>query len=167
MPGAYPKLYGSRPARFGSARHKWRSFRAGKGRASERGNRRHSLAPGGISVPDLSMFVNDSDISSHPAGHRFFGFGDQGEEMWVVLEGEAEISLRGRVLETVGPGGVFGEMALIDHRERSADVVAKTEIKVAPIDQKRFVYLLRNHPFFAIEVMKIMTDRLRHFDDLL
>jgi CRP-like cAMP-binding protein len=58
-------------------------------------------------------------------------------------------------------------MALIDHRERSADVLAATEVRAAPIDQKRFLYLIRNHPFFAIEVMKIMTDRLRHFDDLL
>jgi CRP-like cAMP-binding protein len=111
-------------------------------------------------VPDLSMFVNETDVRSYPSGHNFFAVGDVGDNMWVVLEGNVDISLRGRLLETVGPGGVFGEMALIDHRERSADVVA-------PIDQKRFVYLLRNHPFFAIEVMKIMTDRLRHFDDLL
>ena len=113
------------------------------------------------------MFVNETDVRSYPSGHNFFAVGDTGDDMWVVLEGNVDISLRGRVLETVGPGGVFGEMALIDHRERSADVVAKSEVKVAPIDQKRFVYLLRNHPFFAIEVMKIMTDRLRHFDDLL
>jgi CRP-like cAMP-binding protein len=67
----------------------------------------------------------------------------------------------------VHTGGIFGEMALIDHRERSADVIAKTDVRVAAIDQKRFLYLVRNHPFFAIEVMKVMTDRLRRFDDML
>jgi CRP-like cAMP-binding protein len=113
------------------------------------------------------MFVNESDLQTHPAGYRFFELGDTGEEMWVVLEGAVDIVLRGRVLETVGQGGIFGELALIDHRERSADVIAKTDVKVAPIDQKRFLYLLRNHPFFAIEVMKVMTDRLRRFDDLI
>lgn len=118
-------------------------------------------------MPDLSMFVNETDLQTHSAGHRFFEQGDTGEEMWVVVEGEVDIILRGKLLEAVGPGGIFGELALIDHRERSADVVAKTDVKVAPIDQKRFLYLLRNHPFFAIEVMKIMTDRLRRFDDLL
>ena len=56
---------------------------------------------------------------------------------------------------------------LIDHRERSADVTAKTDVKVSAIDQKRFLYLVRNHPFFALEVMKIMADRLRKFDDML
>ncbi len=118
-------------------------------------------------MPDLSMFANEGDTQTFPAGHRFFGAGDTGDVMWVVLAGEVDISLRGRILEKVGPGGMFGEMALIDHRERSADVLAATEVQAASIDQKRFLYLIRNHPFFAIEVMKVMTDRLRHFDDLL
>lgn len=45
--------------------------------------------------------------------------------------------------------------------------MAKTDVKVSAIDQKRFLYLVRNHPFFALEVMKIMADRLRKFDDLI
>jgi len=113
------------------------------------------------------MFANDLDAQHYPAGHRFFATGDHGEAMYVVTEGEVEITLRGKVLETVLAGGIFGEMALIDHKERSADVTAKTAVQVSSIDQKRFLYLVRNHPFFALEVMKIMTDRLRKFDDLL
>jgi CRP-like cAMP-binding protein len=118
-------------------------------------------------MADLSMFVSDGDVRAFPAGHRFFAAGDVGDDMWVVLEGAVEVTLRGRVLETIGPGGVFGELALIDHRERSADVTATSDVRVAAIDQKRFVYLIRNHPYFALEVMKLMADRLRHFDDLL
>ena len=120
-----------------------------------------------ISVADLSMFASDLDAQAYPAGHRFFNVGDHGEIMFVVTDGEVEIVLRGKVLETVVAGGIFGELALIDHRDRSADVVAKTAVKVSAIDQKRFLYLVRNHPFFALEVMKIMADRLRKFDDLL
>jgi CRP/FNR family cyclic AMP-dependent transcriptional regulator len=118
-------------------------------------------------VPDLSLFASGLDTAEFPSGHRLFATGDVGEVMYVLLRGEVEISLRGKVLESVHAGGIFGEMALIDHRERSADVVAKSDITVAAIDQKRFLYLIRNHPFFAIEVMKVMTDRLRAFDDLL
>jgi CRP/FNR family transcriptional regulator, cyclic AMP receptor protein len=115
-------------------------------------------------VADLSMFASDLDAQHFPAGHRFFTVGDHGEIMFVVTEGEVEVSLRGTLLETIHDGGIFGELALIDHRERSADVVAKTDVKVSMIDQKRFLYLVRNHPFFALEVMKIMADRLRKFD---
>jgi CRP-like cAMP-binding protein len=119
-------------------------------------------------VADLSMFASDLDAKQYPAGHRFITVGDEGDDvMYVVTEGEVEITLRGKVLETVSAGGIFGELALIDHRERSADVAAKTDVKVSTIDQKRFLYLIRNHPFFALEVMKIMADRLRKFDELL
>ena len=113
------------------------------------------------------MFANDLDAQDYPAGHRFMSVGDHGEMMYVVTEGEVEISLRGKLLETVHAGGIFGELALIDHKDRSADVAAKTDVKVSALDQKRFLYLVRNHPFFALEVMKVMADRLRHFDDLI
>jgi CRP-like cAMP-binding protein len=118
-------------------------------------------------VTDLSIFATDHDVQHHPAGQRIVAAGEHGDIMYVVTGGEVEIMLRGKVLETVHSGGIFGELALIDHRERSADVIAKTDVTVSAIDQKRFLYLVRNHPFFALEVMKIMADRLRKFDDLL
>jgi len=118
-------------------------------------------------VGDLSIFASDLDAQHYPAGYRFFSAGEHSEIMYVVADGEVEITLRGKHLETVHSGGIFGELALIDHRERSADVEAKTDVKVSAIDQKRFLYLVRNHPFFALEVMKIMADRLRKFDDML
>jgi CRP-like cAMP-binding protein len=118
-------------------------------------------------MPDLSIFADEPHTAAYPAGHHFMNTGDVGDTMYVVLAGEVDVLVHGKVMETVGTGGVFGEMALIDHRERSADVIAKTEVKAAAIDQKRFMYLIRNHPYFAIEVMKVMTDRLRRFDDLL
>jgi CRP/FNR family cyclic AMP-dependent transcriptional regulator len=115
-------------------------------------------------MPELSIFSKDPSKGNFPAGHRFFSFGERGELMYVVVSGEVEITLRGKLLETVGPGGLFGEMALIDHHERSADVIAKTDVEVALIDQKRFLYLVSHHPFFAVEVMKVMAFRLRRFD---
>jgi CRP/FNR family cyclic AMP-dependent transcriptional regulator len=116
-------------------------------------------------MADLSIFATDTETQRLPAGHRFFEAGEDGEEMYVVLSGEVEISLRGKVLEIVRDGGIFGEMALIDRQKRSADVVAKTDVKVAVIDRKRFLFLLTRNPYFAIEVMTVMTERLRAFDD--
>lgn len=116
-------------------------------------------------MPDLSIFAADTETQRLPAGHRFFTAGEDGELMYVVLSGEVEVSLRGKVLETVSAGGIFGEMALVDRQKRSADVVAKTDVKVAVIDRKRFLFLLTRNPYFAIEVMTVMTERLRAFDD--
>ncbi len=118
-------------------------------------------------MADLSAFVHDEDNLTVPAGHHFFKAGDVGHEMFVVVAGEVEIRLRGKVLETVHPGGIFGEMALIDHHERSAEVVATTASTVALIDEDRFHDLVRDDPAFSLEVMKVMAERLRHIDDLL
>lgn len=111
--------------------------------------------------------VSDDVTQYYRAGHHFFETGDHGEVMFVVTSGEVEIRLRGKLLETVGPGSIFGEMAIIDDRERSAEAVAKTDVKVVVIDQSRFIYLTRNDPYFALRVMKIITARLRRLDELL
>ena len=84
--------------------------------------------------------------------------------MFVVKEGEVDILLGNRVVETVGPDGIFGEMAMVDGQARTASAVARTDCKLVPIDQKRFQFLVRQTPFFAIEVMRVLVERLRRTD---
>jgi CRP-like cAMP-binding protein len=110
------------------------------------------------------MMRNDPAAKDFAAGDTIFALGEEAAHAFVVTEGEIELELHGRVLETVHAGGIFGEMALIDRHERSATARAKTDAKIVPIDQKRFLYLVQNTPFFAVEVMKIMADRLRRMN---
>ena len=81
--------------------------------------------------------------------------------MYAVVEGEVQIVVRGQVVEAVGEGGIFGEVALLDDRPRSASAIASTDCKVAVIDLKRFGVLVQQTPFFAVEVMRVMAERLR------
>lgn len=113
------------------------------------------------------MFANSADATKHPAGHVFFSAGDPGDVMYIVLSGEVEVIIKGKTVQTVGPGGIFGEMALIDRRPRSASAKAKTNVETATIDQGQFLYLLRTHPSFSIEVMDVMAERLRVLNDAL
>jgi CRP-like cAMP-binding protein len=99
------------------------------------------------------------------AGDVIFAEGDKGDVMYVVRTGEVAIERGGRVMETLGGGGVFGEMALIDGSPRSATVRAKTECEVAPINEKTFLFLVHETPFFAIAVMRTLADRLRRMDE--
>jgi CRP-like cAMP-binding protein len=55
-------------------------------------------------------------------------------------------------------------MALIDHSPRSASARAKTDCQLVPIDEARFKYMIQQTPFFAIEVMRVITRRLRHMN---
>ena len=102
-----------------------------------------------------------SPIREYHAGAVVFQTGEPGEEMFVVTEGEVDIFVGGEVVETVGNDMFFGELALIDQSPRSATAVARTNCKVAVVNQHRFMFAVDEVPFFALQVMKIMADRLR------
>lgn len=88
--------------------------------------------------------------------------GDPGDTMFSIIDGTVEILLDDKILETLAAGELFGEMSLIDKSPRSATARAKTDCKVVPIDEKRFLFMVQQHPFFALEVMRVLTTRIRH-----
>jgi CRP/FNR family transcriptional regulator, cyclic AMP receptor protein len=94
-------------------------------------------------------------------GDVIFAEGDKGDKMYVIRSGEVEIVRDGRVVETLSPGGIFGEMALIDGSPRAATARAKTACEVAPVTEKTFLFLVHETPFFAIAVMRALAERLR------
>ena len=104
------------------------------------------------------------DFVTHPAGDVIFREGDDGKHMYVVKSGTIELHVAGIVVETVEAGDIMGEMAMLDCEKRSATAVALTEVQLVPIDNDKFQYLIRQTPYFAIEVMQIMAERLRHMN---
>jgi CRP/FNR family transcriptional regulator, cyclic AMP receptor protein len=113
----------------------------------------------------IDLFRNADDVEVFAAGHRFFEEGGEGgDRMYGVKEGEVEILVHGVHMETVGPGGIFGEMSLIDSSRRSATVIARTDCVVVPVNTERFNFLVQQTPMFALQVMKIMIERLRRMD---
>jgi CRP/FNR family transcriptional regulator, cyclic AMP receptor protein len=96
------------------------------------------------------------------AGEVIFTQGDAARELFIVQSGEVEIRLGNRLLETVSQYGIFGEMALIDAAPRSATAVAATDVKVVPIAEKQFLFLISNTPHFALNMMRTMARRLRN-----
>jgi CRP-like cAMP-binding protein len=109
----------------------------------------------------LDMFAAEENPRVFEAGQKIFEAYDMGAEMYVVLEGQIELTIDGKVLETIGPGEPFGEMALIDQAPRVATATAKTPVKVAVIPEKRFLFMVQQTPLFALQIMKVMADRLR------
>jgi CRP-like cAMP-binding protein len=98
---------------------------------------------------------------SFPAGAVIIKKGEPGDVMYIVKTGTVEVRDGKRVLDTVEPGGVVGEVALIDAGERSASVVAKTDCQLLPINEEQFVLLVERMPYFALQVMRVLADRLR------
>ena len=98
------------------------------------------------------------------SGKNIFQEGNTGDKMYVVKEGEVELSVHGKIIASIGKGGILGEMALIDNKPRSATARAKTDCQLVPIDEERFLTLVHQKPSFALEVMKVLVERLRLMD---
>ena len=101
-----------------------------------------------------------------PAGRRtynacdvIFQRGDKAEELFVIQSGTVEIRLGNRVLDTLPERSIFGEMALIDGAPRSA--IAATGVKLVPVGEKQFLFLVSRTPHFALNIMRVLARRLR------
>ena len=112
---------------------------------------------------NLELFRNEKNIASFQAGEIIFREGDEGDCMYIVLDGELDIYAQGRHINTLRAGDIFGEMALVDDRPRSGSAIALTDCRAAQVDRRRFMFLIQQTPFFALEVMHVMAERLRGF----
>ena len=104
------------------------------------------------------------ETGTRECGDIHFREGDKLDKIYVVLEGEVDVRLGGYVDETAQEGAHIAEMALIDASPRAANAVAKTACRLVPIDERRFHFLVQQHPHFATHVMKELADRLRNMN---
>lgn len=109
----------------------------------------------------LEVFKDSEELVEFPVGTVILSEGQEGNSMYVVMEGELSISLGDKLLATARPGEIIGEMALINSEIRSATVTAKTDCVLASIDQASFNSMLRHVPDFTLHVMDILAARLR------
>jgi len=100
-------------------------------------------------------------IRDYKAGDIIFKEGDAAQELFIIQSGEVEIRLGNRVLEKLPQYSIFGEMALIDASPRSATAVAAGDVKLVPVGERQFLFLISNTPHFALNVMRVMARRLR------
>ena len=115
----------------------------------------------------LAHFRKARNTVTMPRGGILFAEGERGNHMYILMQGRAEISVGGQIVENAGPGALLGEMALVSSAPRSATVVAGTECKLVSVDVKQFDLLARESPEFARHVMTVMADRLRRTNERL
>lgn len=100
-------------------------------------------------------------VRTYKAGDVIFRQGDAAEELYVIQSGQVEIRLGNRLLDTLPEHSIFGEMALIDGAPRSATAVAVTDVRIVPVGEKQFLFLVSRTPHFALNVMRALARRLR------
>jgi CRP/FNR family cyclic AMP-dependent transcriptional regulator len=100
-------------------------------------------------------------------GTTIFTKGDPGTGLMAVLWGSVKISVptadgREAVLNIINPGEIFGEIALLDGRPRTADAVAMDDCELMVIDRRDFIPFLREQPDIALKFIEILCARIRH-----
>ncbi|SDB27890.1 Crp/Fnr family transcriptional regulator [Bauldia litoralis] len=98
---------------------------------------------------------------AYPHGGVIFVKDDPADCAYVIVSGRVEIRETGRVLESIGPNEIFGEVGMIDGGSRSASAVAVGATEVRVIDRSTFDRLLRESPDFVMAIMRDMARRLR------
>lgn len=112
----------------------------------------------------LDKLVDELDDSArvpYPAKRVIMEEGQAGVMMYVVLEGSVDIAIHNNVVATIGPGSMFGEMALITRGERVASAIARTDCILLAISRNLFLDLACSNPKFAISLLGAVGNRAR------
>lgn len=113
---------------------------------------------------DLAPLARVTEVVTFRAGERIFREGEMGDALYVVMRGEVAIEKGGRRLAVLGPKEAFGEMAVLDASERSADALARSDCEALKIDSEAFYDILHEQPEIAEGILKVLTRRLREAD---
>jgi len=109
---------------------------------------------------ELGPFRESFDRLFVSAGETIVRQGDHGDEAYVLVAGEAVVETSGGRSFPLGPGELFGELALLTDRQRTASVVARTDVELMALDRRRFQAELDARPATAIVVLRALASRL-------
>jgi CRP/FNR family transcriptional regulator, cyclic AMP receptor protein len=118
---------------------------------------------------ELRSLLSDKRV---PQNTRLFRQGDKGDAMYLIESGRVRISIRDEeeqevILAELAQGDFFGEMSIIDGRQRSADANVIDDAQLAILSRDAFLSFVRSNPDVALEMLSALTDRLRRTDELL
>ena len=118
---------------------------------------------------ELRSLLSDKRV---PPNTRLFRQGDKGDAMYLIESGRVRISIRDDddeelTLAELAQGDFFGEMSIIDGRQRSADARVIEDAQFAVLSRDAFLSFVRSNPDVALEMLSALTDRLRRTDELL
>lgn len=113
---------------------------------------------------DLGLVARRAEEVRVPAGKVLCSEGEMGNQFFVIMDGRARVSRRGRKVAALTAGGFFGELSLLDKHPRNATVVAETDMDLVIIGQREFAGLIDDVPGFARKLLAGLARRVREAD---
>ncbi|MEJ6487462.1 Crp/Fnr family transcriptional regulator [Nostoc punctiforme UO1] len=117
-------------------------------------------------VLTVSIFQKQSDPKVFSASQVIFEEGQPGDEMYGILEGEIDILVNGKIVETIDRGEVFDVGVLVGVKNRTYTAIAKVDTKLVFLNEEEFLFAVQETPMFAVEVMKSYSKRLSRLQHL-
>lgn len=121
------------------------------------------MKPQSIDFTVLSRLGGERRL--YKAGEVIFRAGDPGDELFVIRDGTVAVEVKGVVVERLGSSEIFGEMALVEAKPRSATVIAETDCVIVPISEKQFLTMVEYAPSFSLAVIRTLAHRLREANE--
>ena len=118
----------------------------------------------GCTKKELERIARSGDEITMTAGSLLVDQGQTGREAFVVLDGQVTVKRNGRKVATLEPGGIVGELSLLDHGPRTATVVCETDCALFVIDQRHFLAVLDDVPTLAHKMLASLAGRIRELD---
>jgi CRP-like cAMP-binding protein len=113
-------------------------------------------------IDDLARVLGPDAHLSFETGDTILREGQVGVLMYVVLKGKVAIRVGGKLVETVGPGGLFGEMALVDRTPRLGSALAESNCRMLAINRSAFLNLVKHSRRFAASLLAAVSARARY-----
>ena len=116
------------------------------------------------SKQDLRLIAKLADSDTCRAGEVLVREGRRGNELYVIVDGEAEVSREGETITTLAPGDYFGELAVLRPAPRTATVTATTDMEVLIVTSREVAILVADIPLFARKLLSGMAGRIQDAD---
>jgi CRP-like cAMP-binding protein len=120
----------------------------------------------GVAPAKLKLLAFTSDRVSFDSGQVLFRQGDPGDAAYVVLSGSADVLVNSQSGEikvaTIEPNSIVGEIAILCDVPRNATVRANAPLETLRIPKDHFLKMLAEFPEMAVEIMRVLADRLSH-----
>jgi CRP-like cAMP-binding protein len=124
-----------------------------------------------VTYEEMLRVVGVIQFHDGQPGELLFQEGDMGSELYIILSGSVVISKDGRLLRELGPGGHFGEMAIVDRTARSATAMVQEPCRLMILSQEGLYAIIRNEPRIGIKMLwglsEVLSARLRENSELL
>ena len=115
----------------------------------------------GLPESELRSLEKQMKTVKHSAGHEIVVKGENGVGFMIILDGTVTVSTVQGKSRKLGPGDSFGEMALLDHEGRSANIKADTDVSLATIPEWSFKPFLKEHPEVSYRLLQLLSQRVR------